>query len=360
MRRFFLIGVLNLAACSHPGSLYQVSALPNGGVPFLPIESVDTETSTYEQPWLELDVTGKFKPHTEAGPAVSAGPRQSTAAAKGVPESPDTTFTRTIAVYTRDLSPATVELVRRRYADFIGAANAAKAWDGSGVQLLNDAAPRDGRPGPLSLTVPDVARDVNKVRRDLVRVAAESTRTQVPAARPLYYNVQVPRGGTANAEIDLASNGTMTKATSQKEDKLPGAVLSAVSSVASGVLGSSSLNTLASHFFAPAVAPPKLEGAGGLDVLAVDFAVVPVRRLYTITIAHPSGMLAADCGDTAELLDGASPWGCRASLTISVVPPGARVAGDHAETRDPNRLGFSGSVTLPEAGKGSKVPDKEP
>jgi hypothetical protein len=299
--------VAGLAGCGHPGNLYQVTSSPDGGVPFLPIETLDVDTYTYEQSWLVLTVNGTFKTHA----ATPAARTPAAAAATGS----DGAFPKTVVVYTRDLSTDTVDLVRQRYAEFLGAGNAALAWDASAGQLLNDLGFKV-RPGPLSFAAPPVQSRVSDIRA-LPRLAVARTRVQVPAATPLYYNVRVPRGGTANAELDLASNGTMTKASSDKQDQLPGAIVTAAGSAISAVLGSSVLNTVAGTLLAPRVAAPQAQSAGNLDVLAVSFAIVPARRLYTLSVTHPPGSPITACGDLGALLEAGTAFGCRASLLVA-------------------------------------------
>lgn len=320
-----VVVVVGLAGCGHPGNLYQVTSSPDGGVPFLPIETLDVDTYTYEQSWLVLTVTGTFKAH--ATPATRAPASSASTGGDGA-------FAKTVLVYTRDLSADTVDLVRQRYAEYLGAGNAALAWDASAGQLLSDMGSK-GRPGPLSFAAPAPYGRVSDMRA-LPRLAVARTRVQVPAATPLYYNVRVPRGGTANAELDLASNGTMTKASSDKQDQLPGAIVTAAGSVISSVLGSSVLNTVAASLLAPRTAAPQAQGAGNLDVLAVSFAIVPVRRLYTLSVTHPPGTSIAACGDLGALLEAGTAFGCRASLLVAADnAAGDKPKGDQPKNDSP-------------------------
>ena len=353
LRWFGLIAALT-CGCSHMA--YKVS--PDGtcgGVPFLPIESFEVVKLSYQQTWIELRVDGVFKRAGGGGPSAppGAGPAGNKAidvngaseaelaaipelkpfakkivanrpyagladlAAKHVlteallqkvskrlavgkqaPGGDDQgTFTRTVIAHTRDLesTPGDADVAGGIYAAFIRETEGEKSWNVSAGEILSKI---DGK--TLSFSEPPLL-SADAMPGPLKLVAQERLRTQAPAARPLYFNIRVPSGGSVTGEVDLAPNGTMTKAASQVQDLLPGAALSAAGSVLSASLGSSMLNTVAAHFFAPAVAPAP-QAVGSPTVQKVDLTLTWIRRIYTVTVTRPAGTSESSCGALASLL----------------------------------------------------------
>jgi hypothetical protein len=345
------VALLLTSGCGHMA--YKVTSDRScGGVPFLPIESLDVVKSSYQQTWLEIRVDAVFE---NPAPELSAAPGPPAAAAKGgsvnvntatedelakladlkpfakkiiaarpyrqlsdlvdrnvlskalfkivasklttgnlpaAPEKPQgDTFTRTVVAYTHDLEARAADeaLVTDIYSAFLTETGSAeKEWSVSGLVLARYIA--DKR---LSLAEPPILPGASLVERSLI--AQERSRIQAPAASPLYYNIRVPSGGTVSGELDLAANGTMTKATSQVQDQLPGSIATAVGSVAGAALGSGALNTLTAHFFAPAQAPQP-QGQGVPSVKKVDLAITRMRRVYTVTITRSVGTTDTACG----------------------------------------------------------------
>jgi hypothetical protein len=356
LRSFGLIAALT-CGCAHMA--YKVT--PDGtcgGVPFLPIESFEVVKLSYQQTWIELRVDGVFKRAGGGGPgtppsAGAPGPAGHKAvdvngaseaelaaipdlkpfakkivasrpyagladlAAKHVLTEPllqkvskrltagkqspggddNGTFTRTVIAHTRDLesTPGDADVASAIYAAFIRETDGEKSWNLSAGEILSKI---DGK--TLSFADPPLL-PADALPGTLKLVAQERLRTQAPAARPLYLNIRVPSGGSVSGEVDLAPNGTMTKASSQVQDLLPGAVVSAGGSVLSAALGSSALNTVAAHFFAPAVAPAP-QAVGSPTVQKVDLTLTWNRRLYTVTVTRPAGTSESSCGALASML----------------------------------------------------------
>jgi hypothetical protein len=324
-------------------------------VPFFPLESADIKKAVYEQTWIEVRVDGLFrKAGTGAGEAVSSATpsgvvdvnRARTGDLAKIPElkalrkkilanrpytklddlverhvlskdvlkkiegkltvgpgaaAPDPTtdtFTRTVVGYTRDLksNPEDRADVLAIYKSFISENDdLEKSWNVTGKAIVEGA--------KLSLTEPEAlaaaALDARKP------VAVERTRTQIPADKPLYFQIEAPHGGNVPAGLELAPNGTLAKGSSQVQDTLPGVITQTAGSVLSAALGSTSLNTVASHFLAPAKPPQSL---GGPTVLKVDLKLTTVRRLYTVTITRPSKIAESACGTSvATLIDPPAP-----------------------------------------------------
>jgi hypothetical protein len=279
-------------------------------------------------------------------------------------EDKDGTFTRTVVAYTHDLesTPGDADLAGGIYVAFAKETEGGKAWNVSAGEILSNV---DGKKLTLSeppLVSPDTLPGMLKL------VGQERSRTQAPAARPLYFNIRVPSGGTVSGEIDLAANGTMTKSSSQVQDQLPGAVASAASSVASAALGSTALNTMAAHFFAPAAAPA-LQAVGAPTVQKVDLTLTWIRRIYTVAITRPAGTPESSCGTLASLLKfpvqpGAQPGttqadSCRAGVSIETKRGGDD--GKAKSAKDDDSIRINGSITLPKpAGAGAKGKDDSP
>jgi hypothetical protein len=264
---------------------------------------------------------------------------------KPAPTEAQPRFAKRIVAYSKDLSETGLEPAWGIYGAFIAASDSASAWDSSGMAVANKIAQ-----GKLLFAPPPALGDFKTITA-LPTVAADHSRAQVPGATPLYYNVRTPGGGTASAEIDLGTNGTMTKSTSQKADQLPGALVSTTGAVLSAALGSTALNTVAGSLLAPA----QQQGATDLDVIGVDVKLVPMRRLYTVTLMYPSTMTRSACGDVGVLLKGsavqtakggdASP--CRASLTVEVKAAEEVSISKDGKGKDDGQIQFSGAVKLP-------------
>ena len=413
--RTAFLGVFLTVGCSH--AAYEVTSDPwSGGVPFLPIESVDVTKMTYEQNWIELRVDGVFRrAASQVAPGAAASPgaqgvgaidvntateeelkkvrgigelakkvianrpyaQLSDLAAKHVLSepalrkiaehlkvgnagtmrnlgAPKDTLTRTVVAYTGDLLtvPGGENVVRDIYTKFMAEHDdGEKSWNVSGGAILDHIVATT-----LSLSEPAVLSGASLAGRSMV--AIERTRTQVPAAEVRYFNIRVPIGGTVAGEIDLASNGTMTKASSSVQDQFPGAIVTATGSVAGAALGSTALNTLAAHFLAPAQAPAP-QAVGTPSVQKVDLSLTRVKRVYTVTVVRPSDTPETACEDFDLLvypikLKAPKPGQpipecyCRATIAVQTK------RGDDTDTQKgakdaDDAIKITGSIALPKA-----------
>jgi hypothetical protein len=419
--RYMMIGLLAMTGCGH--TAYSVSAdATAGGVPFFPLESADVKKAVYEQTWIEVRVDGLFRkagtgvaalaPPTPPGAPVdingasdadlekipelkTLGPRihanrpytdlkdfaakiglaagvlakiesKLTVGAVVAPDSATDTFTRTVIGYTKDLqlSPADRDAAVKIYKDFNKETDdLAKSWSVTADVILVG--------GVLALTEPEAL--VGKALDARRPVAVERTRTQIPASKPLYFQIETPPGGSVIAALELAGNGTMTKGSSQVQDTLPGVITQTVGSVLSAALGSASLNTVASHFLAPA---KPLAAVGSPTLLKVDLKLTTVRRFYTVTIVRPSSIAESQCGASVASLidpsiahtdskcpDGALPANpgdcgiCRATLAVEIQRDDDKPKDKPKD--DPDAISVSGTIKLPKAavGDGSKPKD---
>jgi hypothetical protein len=334
MRISFIPLVLGVCGCtgSHLYDVRTALTAEDGGVPFLPMQSIDIEKIACAQEWLEMDLTGTFQKKAEASPAPEPAKKKDA----GPAENPNPKFALQFTAYTADLSPAAVAPVVEIYGTIVTSTNNAKAWDYAS-DTVNKVIQKK-----LSF-MPPPALGVAEVISTCHPVAEEHTRSQVPATSPLYFNVKVPYGGTANGEIDLAPNGTLTKGIS---DTLPGTVVTAAGGVAEAAFGALG-SVLGGATTSTAAAPAAQTGNTEITVLSVEVKIVPRRRLYTVTLTHPSSLPAAACGPISGLLglspaapkaDGVDVSPCRAGLVIEV-----KSAGAGADDKNPP----SGAVPLP-------------
>src|SRR4051812_6386874 len=90
-----LAPLLLVTAC---GGVYNVSDDPtSGGVPFLPIVSVDVTMMTFEQPWAEVELSVTYEPDLsdadtspkKAPPAPEGGAKKPSSAGSAAASAPD-------------------------------------------------------------------------------------------------------------------------------------------------------------------------------------------------------------------------------------------------------------------------------
>jgi hypothetical protein len=266
--------------CGHH-SVFQVGPQGNGGVPFLPIRTMAKTTTVYGQRWVELSVTGTFLTEpTLADKKKGVAPKE---------------FTKTVVAFADRDGAAKI------YGQFVQAPDLVKAWSVTGLQMAGEEAA-----GKLSALAPPQVPTASVSTLPVVSVVR--ARIQVPDDTPLYMNVDVPNGGTANASVELNENGTLSKASAEKQDQLPGAALTAVGTVASAALGSDALTALATHYF-PAPATPN--SVNGQTITKVDFQMTEVLRTYVVTEISSPGA-EADCAKPENEIR------CQRSVTITV------------------------------------------
>jgi hypothetical protein len=301
------------AGCAGGSHLYDVhpkSAAPvlneSVGVPFLPIVSVDIEKVTFVQSWVQISVTGTFE----------VKPQDGKAAASKTDKQSSSGFNKTVTVYTSDLSSQSLDTFKDVYSAFLKSGNSADAWDTSFtlISMVNS--------NKLFLEPPNLVTNTDQILA-FQKVSEDHSRTQVPASSPLYFNVNIPTGGSSTAEIDLAPNGTMTKASGGKTDALPATITTGVGSLASTAFGA--IGGIITAVNGVVSAPAKQNGAGTATVLSVNFEVTQMGRFYTIIITHPSSIHVSSCGPVSSMLSGFTSTStisgsdvnaCRASLSV--------------------------------------------
>lgn len=290
--RYWLIAAFVMTGCTHQA--YGVTNSPGeGGVPFFPLESVDVKKAVYEQVWIEIRVDGHYKragaPSSAEAPAKKPAQKGDSQKRDDAKPADEDTFTRTVLGYTED-----TKLALKLHKDFLNETSSlTKAWNVTAGEILKDGS-------AWRLFLPD------QLSADAIEkkpfIAVERSRAQIPSTRPQYFQVNVPYGGSVSAGVELAPNGTLTKGSSQVDDKFPGIVTQTVGSVIAAALGSTSLNTVVSHFLAPAQAATP-QSTNEPTLMKVDLKITTVRRLYTVTIVRPSELNESECGSISALLN---------------------------------------------------------
>jgi hypothetical protein len=355
--------VVVLGACGST-PLYQVSSSEAKGVPFYVVEQYDVRTYVYEETFYALQVKGTFEPApvtppagapaaTDSAPHAMAArvpaartdaPRTTPAPAPAAPGANDgdkrPPIIRTVIAYARDTM-----VLRPYYIEFVHATNNVEAWKKTGLALL-DASTDTANEATLrmepfpSLTTPSAIVGYARF------VSVERARIQLPSTQPRYFNVSVPRGGTSNAEIDLNGDGTLGKGIAQTQDQLPGAIATAAGTVASALV-TGPLTTITGHYFGP---PATAQGGGGDQVVGVDFAITPVRRVYSIKVTRRADAPAGACDpktwdELARTFD--SDAACRVELAVATQGGGDDKGGKKDD--DKNNISINGSIALPAA-----------
>jgi len=326
-----LMFVVALSACG-PTALYQVSATDNQGIPFYIQQQYDVRTWTYEEVFLELRAVGTFKNDDTKAAAKKTGEPD-----KGSDD--DKSIVRTVIAYARSY-----DVALPYYTQFIRETNNVKAWKVTGEALPSDATLPTNK-GKLLLQPFDAIATIAEImKHDGVAhmVSVDRARIQIPTTHVAYFNMNIPRGGSASGEIDLNADGTIGKGIAQKQDQLPAAVAGALGTAAAAALGDP-LNTLVAHYVAPATA----QAQDGLKIVRVDFSVTPIRRTYVIKVTKRVDAPTTDCTeatwDTAlRAFDTNST--CRVELAI-ILQRGDTKASD--DDKKGNAISISGSITLP-------------
>jgi hypothetical protein len=314
MRRVLavLAAAVALAGCRN---VYVVSDKANSGIPFFPLEAVDATTSVYEQRWYELELVTTWQRAVQNGKAVVPG-------AAGA-------FTTSVIRFT-----TSEEAARFLAAEFGLATSAAGAYD-KVFPMMRDLATSKGK---LDATEPaTVGLSADLLAFPLVK--RERRRQHVPSARPLYLNSTVPFGGKGNAVVELSENGTLTKATADVADELPGGVLA--------LLGAATGSDAATAVLSRAVGVAEATQAKGESVIgAISLRLTPVRRLYAVTVAHDASTKDEECAPGKMLKSGS----CHVNLVIEVRRGQERA--DAPPKSGADAITFSGSVELPKERSG--------
>jgi hypothetical protein len=185
---------------------------------------------------------------------------------------------------------------------------------------------------------------------DLLGVGKDLQILHLPGTTPLYINSKVPFGGTANPAFQFAADGTLTAASNQVQDQLPAAIASSFASVASSLVSIAGKSVGAAS---------KSAGAGSPWVISGSMTVVPVRRLYAVTVVQvirDDGKVVGQCGKPEIVAAFAAPSAnsdCRISLTVQVVRGDQGPTSATSGSASNNAIQFSGTVVLPAAASGS-------
>lgn len=303
-----IFALLFLGCASHP--VYTVytntgsastpaTQLP--GIPFYQLEPVEVNTTSYDQPWAEMNVAVTTK--------TSAGLENTTHHVRYIED----------LQYAADLTarfakaPDAVVAVHSVVAEYVA----------SPSDKLRTAEPPQLEP-----------KDIIKLKV----IAVDRKRMQVVSLTPYYINSTVPFGGSGNANVVLGADGSLTSASSTVTDQLPTAVAGAIGALggaASGpimtsILGGSAPSTVTLHS-ADAPLPSKVESK-----------MVVVHRVYTITSSRPTALGDAACDVRTALEDPlvAMP-SCHIGMSIKVVRPD----GPPAPAPTPVAITVAGPVT---------------
>ncbi len=318
---------LTLAGCAN---VYDVRSGGNKGIPFFPLEAVDTVTAVYEQRWYEVDLTTTWKlPPAPAAAGKNAKPP--------APAPERGTFTTTLLRFTPSNAAA------RAVASGFGMATSP-----TGAYDIAFGKMRDYQKNELQLAEPEPPPSIDEIRK-LPLARLERRREHVPTARPLYLNSTVPFGGKNDATIELSEKGTLTKVSANIEDQLPGSVLSLLGTVA----GSEAAKVAMSKAVGAA---ESLQGETKNVLTAVALRLTPVRRLFTLTILRGAAD-EQDCVLSSASDPVARNAACRVSFSVEVqrVTPD-EPAREKADQKD-GAISFSGAIKLPSTTPPGGKPD---
>jgi hypothetical protein len=284
-----IIAILFLGCAGHPVYTVYTSAgsataaatqLP--GIPFYQLEPVEVNTVSYDQSWAEMSVAVTSK--------TPAGVESTTHHDR----------------YTEDLQYA-----HDLYAKFGKASDAVVAVHSCVAEYVANPT------GKLSTAEPPqlAAKDFLK----LTPVSVSRQRLQVVGLTPYYINSTVPFGGTGSATVALGADGSLTSATGQITDSMPGAVAGAVGAI--GAAAAVPLVTSLAGGYAASTVTATSVSALPLPT-KVEARMQVIHRIYTVVSSRPVALGDAAC-DVAYALESplvAMP-ACRISLAVNVVRP---------------------------------------
>jgi hypothetical protein len=281
MRLLFAL-IANLCIACGGGSVYAVypTASPTTklpGIPFYPLEPVEVNTTTYDQAWAEM--------HMDVTSRSSAGVENTAHHVR----------------YTTDLKYAA-----SLYARFSSTPDAVMATHTAGAEFLSNTL-SDSEPEQLA----------PKEMLKLKPVAVDRKRLQMVSLTPYYINSSVPFGGSGNAAVVLGADGSLTSASSQVSDTLPGAIVSTI-----GSLGSAAVSPLMTSV-AGGLMPSTVTANSGVSTpvpLRVEMKFVIVHRVYTVTVSRKveDGDSYCDIAFSLEEPLTAIP-SCRVGLAVKVI-----------------------------------------
>lgn len=293
MTRLLLALLANLCVACGGGSVYAVYPTANPatklpGIPFYPLEPVEVNTTTYDQAWAEMrmDVTSR-----------------STAGVEN---------TAHHVRYTTDLKYAA-----SLYARFTRAPDAVMATHTAGAEFLSNTL-SDEEPEQLA----------PKEMLKLKPVAVARQRLQMVSLTPYYINSSVPFGGSGNAAVVLGADGSLTSASSQVSDTLPGAIVSTIGSLGSAAV--SPLMTTVAGGLVPSTVTANSSASAPLPT-RVELKSVIVHRVYTVTVSRKVEDGDSYCDVAFSLEDPLTAMpSCRVGLAVKIVrtdvPPTPAVA----------------------------------
>jgi hypothetical protein len=336
--RNLMIVFASLAVGCEGTTLYSVSTTPTSGIPFYVQEQWDIQTRTFQESYFELTATETIDTVGKDGKTTSTKQPAVTAYA--------TTYAKAADVYLAFVNSETNE----------------ERWNKTGGDWQKHTA---GSPPTGLLLAPPLKKTTIEDIKDTTLVSTDHSRTQIPSPVPSYLNVNVPHGGTANAEVDLNADGTLSKAIAQKQDQLPGTITTAAGAVGAAALGAvlnAPLAALFAHYYPVPSASKSPAAPGAKTISAVELAVVEVRYVYVVKVARKALVTMSEDKDarTKDAQKGTAKVDpclnldtllvtpssdCRVDLTITTQrgdAPGSSDKGD-------NSIKFSGSVVLPQS-----------
>lgn len=306
MRTLFILGLATTIACGGPLLVYETDGAA-GGVPFYVMEQYDSSSSTYEESFVQMQVTASKDK-----------------------------FSAQMTVYVRD--PA---IVNEIYLNYLSASDSAKAWEATAVKAMSEIKNHNVN---FSLIPFGQITSPNQFVKPTVALVAHSLgRIQVPSTEMHRFNIRVPRGGTASGEVDLNTDGTISKGIAAKTDTLPNTIVTAAGTTIGALLGAGVPNTIVAHYF-PTTTAPSTKTAFFLNLkpdFDVQLAVTQVRRDYIVTLAAKAGTKGCQGWTSSDSF--ASTDNCRASVSVTT--------STDAPKADSSAVNFSGAVMLPKPGK---------
>lgn len=316
LRRSMLVagfGVL-VSGCCGSTEVYRVSTVDRQGVPFFPLVAANTETRTYEQQWIRLDVT--LAGSAEANGEPVSVSRTVTLFAGG--HDPDNAVGKLL----KELDHLKLAVSDARHAEDGGkrpkghhaakeppkaARRVVSEWN-EALRILDNArlgpdwSSAEPAPIPLNrdrnvLGLPASELHSGEAGRgifDLPVTAVSRGVTQLPAISPSYINVAAPHGGSGSAQISLNAEGELTSAQGQVQDQLPASTNTLIGTAltAAATVGAAGLALLAAK---PKPPTPSAHGTAEAPMLtALSVNVTPGARTYAVTAVWPiSEKLAA-------------------------------------------------------------------
>jgi hypothetical protein len=329
-----------VAGC-HGSLLYEASSADNGGVPFYTVEQWQTDTASYDETYFQLRAVGTFE---SKGAVQQAGKKAE--------------VTQTLVAYMDDASD-----VAAIYGGYLAASDYDKAWNATYkllAQLLRDpASPQIPQPGGAAkapkgrvsaLPFSGVATPEEVAK--LALIASSTARVQLPSTTVRYLNIHVPYGGSANGEVDVNENGTLSKGIAQKQDQLPAAAATAIGTVAAAALTGPGAALVSGLLPASTSSPTPAQATSlaGSNLVNVEFTVSVQHRIYTVTLSHRAGEASACDSWSAKGALFKSTQNCLVSLSVALKSD----SGPSEKAKDNKDVTFSGSVQLPAPAASSK------